>query len=80
MAKPQLEALHITPAKNGGHTVRHQYRKSPVMNKGALSGGLAMSYPEPEEHAFGANQDAKLLAHVKSALGLKSGGNNAESE
>lgn len=66
----ELEGMHISPAKNGGYTVRHSYRAKPVMRRGAMNGGMGMDYPESEEHVFGANQGKEMLAHVSKHLGV----------
>lgn len=72
-----LDELRISPARNGGHTVRHTFKPQPINRKGAMSGGMGMDYPESEEHVFGANQGDKLQAHIAGALGLKRGGGNS---
>lgn len=71
MAKHQLESMEISPAKNGGHVVRHRFKPTPVMKKGGMGGGMGMDYPQPEEHVFGPGDNAKVMAHVGKHLGLK---------
>ncbi|HEX3851786.1 MAG TPA: hypothetical protein VHW01_12515 [Polyangiaceae bacterium] len=72
--KNQLDSMTITPAKNGGHTVKHSYKARPTMRKGHFGGGMGMDYPQSEEHVFGPGDGAKMLAHVKANLGLQAKG------
>lgn len=64
----QVEHVSIDLAKNGGFIVRVRYRARPVKRGGAMSGGIAMEYPEPDEHVFGADERAKMLAFVTKKL------------
>lgn len=59
-AEPELDHVRITPAENGGHVVEHHFESGPDMR-----------YKEPESHVFGADEGAKLLAHLKEHLGIK---------
>lgn len=68
-----LDSMTITPAANGGHTIRHSFKARPTNHKGRMSGGLSMDYPEPEEHVFGADQSKQALAHIAKHLGIKGG-------
>jgi len=54
--KPQLEAIHLSKAENGGVIARH--RMSEYVGK------------EPE-HVFGADEGHKLAAHIEEHLGIK---------
>ena len=76
MAK-EIESLHITPAKNGGYTVRHHYRRQVRKNSKAPS-GIDYEYPEGEEHVFGPDDSHKVLTHVSKALGMGKGKSNEE--
>jgi hypothetical protein len=69
--KKELESLRIEPAKNGGHTVRHSYKRVAVHRKGSMSGGMGYDYPESEEFVFGPDDNEKMMAHVSKHLGLK---------
>lgn len=68
-SKKELEAIRIEPAKNGGHTVRHNYRSRRVY-RGGVNGGMGTEYVEPEEFVFGPNDSHKMVAHVTQHLGL----------
>lgn len=72
MAAKQLESIEVRKAENGGHTVRHEYKRQPVKREGAMSGGMYMERPPSEEHVFGPDDDGKLAAHLHKHLGLKS--------
>jgi hypothetical protein len=54
--KPQLEAIHLSKAENGGVIARH--RMSEYMGK------------EPE-HVFGSDEGHKLAQHLEKHLGIK---------
>lgn len=54
--KPQLEAIHLSKAENGGVIARH--RMSDYVGK------------EPE-HVFGADEGHKLAGHLEKHLGIK---------
>lgn len=54
--KPQLEAIHLSKAENGGVIARH--RMSTFAGK------------EPE-HVFGADEGHKLAAHIEKHMGIK---------
>ena len=64
-SKPQLEAIHLSKAENGGVIARH--RMSEYTGK------------EPE-HAFGAEEGHKLAAHIQEHLGMKMPTGAAEAE
>jgi len=65
----KLAMLSIRPAKNGGHSVRHEYDAQPSYNRGA--GQLQMGAPSSEEHTFGPGDGHKLMKHIVAALALK---------
>lgn len=69
----QLERIEIHPAKNGGHTVRHEFQRQPNKKGGSMSSGVYMERPEPEEHVFGPGDGAAMMAHVAKNLGVKGG-------
>lgn len=69
-AKKELEEMTIRKAENGGHTVRHEFKRQPA-HKGGLNGGMYSDRPPSEEHVFGPDDDAKLAAHVSKHLDLK---------
>ena len=77
--KRHIEHMRITPAENGGHTVRHEMKRK--MTHGRNS-GMGYEYQEPEEHVFGAGEDHKMMNHIGKHLGIKGswGGGKAESE
>lgn len=66
-----IEHLRITPAENGGHTVKHEYKRQPAKTGGGMSGSIGYDYPRSEEHVFGKDEAPKMMAHVSKALGLK---------
>jgi hypothetical protein len=72
MAEPKHEiaSIEITPAENGGHTVKHRFKSKPTYRKGGREAGMGMSYQEPEEHVFGKAEGKKMLAHVGKHLGI----------
>lgn len=70
MAEHELRSMEITPASNGGHTVRHTFKSKPSYRKGGMHGGMENSYKEPEEAVFGKDEHAKLMAHIGSKLGI----------
>lgn len=69
----KLDRLEIRPAENGGHTVRHEFKRKVANRKGGMNGGLYMDRPEPEEHTFGPDDGEQVMAHVSKALGLHRG-------
>jgi hypothetical protein len=75
MAK-HLEELRITKADNGGHTVRHEFKREVVKKSGAMSGGMYSERPPSEEHSFGPEeaQQHAVLSHIAKALGFGKGG------
>lgn len=69
----QLEELSIRPGKNGGHSVHHMFKPAPLKKAGAMSGGIGFDRPPSEQHNFGPDDGAKMMAHVRQALGVKVG-------
>jgi hypothetical protein len=63
-AKKQLEEVHITRGKNGGHVVKHVYGF-----KGSTSEPWQAN--EEEEHIFGKEDGEELLAHLKKHMKIK---------
>lgn len=68
--KHEIASIEISPAENGGHTVRHRFKSKPTYRKGAMHSGMESNYKEPEEHVFGKGQDKAMLAHVGKHLGI----------
>jgi hypothetical protein len=66
--KKMLRSIEIEPAMNGGHVVNHRFH----------SGNGP--YHEPEQHVFGADDGEKLMAHLKTHLGIKAGTAAAKAE
>lgn len=66
----QLEELRITKADNGGHTVRHEFKRQVGKRSGAMNAGIYSERPPTEEHSFGPDQHQAVLAHIGKALGL----------
>lgn len=72
MAKqPKIVAIHIRPAKGGGHKVSHEYAAAPKYSAGGRNGGMSMDQPPPAEHSFQPGEHNALLNHIASALALK---------
>jgi hypothetical protein len=71
MTKPRLEEMRIRPAKNGGHNVQHTYIAKPRFSKGAMTGGMTIDRPQPEEFNFGPKDGASLMKHIAGTLALK---------
>jgi hypothetical protein len=71
--RKEIEGIRIEPAKNGGHTVRHNYKSRRVYRKAGPNAGMGTEYVEPEEFVFGPDDNEKMLAHVAKYLGLKAG-------
>jgi hypothetical protein len=71
MAKSRLSEMRIRPAKDGSHNVRHEFESAPKLAKGALTGGMMMDRPEPEEHNFGPKDGKALMQHIANALALR---------
>ena len=65
-----LDSISISPAKNGGFSVKHSYKPKPTYKKGA-NGGFGVEYNAPEEHVFGPKEHAALVAHISKALKLR---------
>ena len=66
-AKKEIERIEITPAKNGGHTVRHSFKSKPSYSK---SHGMGMEHVPSEEVVFGSGEGKKMMAHVGKHLGI----------
>jgi hypothetical protein len=71
MAQKKLESIEIRPAENGGHVVRHEFKRQVVNRKGAMNGGFESERPPSEEHVFGPDQHQEVLSHIASVLGVK---------
>lgn len=70
MAKRKIASITIRPAKNGGHTVRHEFEPAAEHRKG-MNGGMFMTAPPTEEHTFGPKEHAPMMRHLADALALK---------
>jgi hypothetical protein len=70
MAKHKLASIRITPGKNGGHTVQHEFAPEATSTKG-MNGGIYNAAPPSETHTFGPGDHSGLLKHITSALALK---------
>jgi len=70
MAAKRLDSMEIRPAENGGHTIRHEFKRQPVKREGSMSGGIYPERPPSEEHVFGPGDGAKVLQHVAKHLSL----------
>jgi hypothetical protein len=57
-SKKELRSVEIEKAENGGHIVNHRFTSS------------GPEYHSPEPHVFGADEGEKLMAHLKSHLGI----------
>lgn len=67
-AASKLAELRIEAHDNGGHTVHHH-----------MSGGDMMPmYDKPKSHAFGKHEGAKMMKHIKAALGMGAAADVAE--
>lgn len=71
MAKPKIVAIHIRPAKGGGHKVTHEYAAAPKYSAGGRNGGMSMDQEPPAEHSFAPGEHNALLNHIAGALALK---------
>src|SRR5215472_2618070 len=56
-----IESIEKFPGENGGHRVVHNFRRETGKRGGAMSGGIYMERPKPEEHPFGASEGSKVL-------------------
>jgi hypothetical protein len=65
----KLVSMSIAPAKNGGFTVTHHYKPRGQYATGK-QGGFSMAMPASEDHVFGPNEHAALVAHIAKNLGL----------
>jgi hypothetical protein len=68
--KKEIRRLEIEPAETGGHTITHYFKDRP---RNDTKNGMHMEYQEPEKHVFGTDEDEKMLGHVATHLGLKTG-------
>jgi hypothetical protein len=68
--KHEIASIEISPAENGGHTVKHRFKTKPTYKRGGPHAGMSDMYREPEEHVFGKGQDKAMLAHVGKHLGI----------
>jgi len=59
-----IESIEKFPGENGGHRVVHNFRRETGKKGGAMSGGIYMERPKPEEHPFGASEGSKVLPHI----------------
>ena len=66
----KLESMSIAPAKNGGFTVSHHYKPQASISRGRTGGGMMMMAPKSEDHVFGPDQHAEMVAHIAKNLGL----------
>lgn len=64
--KKQLEEMRIRPAENGGHLITHEFKRSMKSEK---LGDIGYSRPPSEEHVFGPQDGAKMMAHISKHLG-----------
>ena len=71
MAKHKLASITIRPAKNGGHTVSHEFEGRPAYARSGRTSGLFMDKPPAEEHTFGPKEHAGMMQHLAQALALK---------
>lgn len=62
--KKELEAIHVTRGKNGGHVVKHVYTF-----KGSTDEPWQSN--EEEEHIFGKEDGEKLIGHIKKHMKIK---------
>jgi hypothetical protein len=69
--KNELEEMRIRVAKNGGHTVTHEFERKATKREGTMNGGIYNERPPSEEHVFGPDDGAKLGAHLVKHLNLK---------
>ena len=76
--KKEIDTISIHPGENGGHMVRHSFKRTPVMRSGR-DGGLGYDYPESEEHIFGPRDGEKMMGHLATHLGMK-GAKTAKTE
>ena len=69
MAKKELEHMRISPSKNGGMTVRHEYKRS-IGKKTTEPMGIGYDRPEDEEDVFGPGDHDKAMAHIGKHIGM----------
>jgi hypothetical protein len=70
MAKRRLASIRITPGKNGGHTVQHEFAPEATSTKG-MNGGIYPTTPPAETHTFGPGDHTGMMKHLQAALALK---------
>lgn len=80
----RLAEMRIRPAKNGGHTISHEYEREA---KAMGGGNIGMMAPKAEEHVFGPEDGEAMLRHIGKHLnvpmrsnGAAKPGNKPESE
>ena len=66
MAEKIVESVTITPAENGGFTIRNSYKRAPRKESKAPS-GICYDYPQSEDFVFGASEGSRALAHISKA-------------
>lgn len=66
----KLESMHITPAKNHGFTVTHNYTPQSSVSRGRAGGGFMVS-PRSEDHVFSGDQHNEMMAHIAKSWGMK---------
>ena len=72
----KLASLMIRPARNGGHTVRHEFEPQ-LTSRTGMNGGIYNAAPPTEDHTFGPSDHSGLLKHITAALALKGLGQQA---
>lgn len=75
--KHELEHMRITLIQNGGHIVRHEFKRTMAHSR---TNGMGYDRPEDEEHVFGKGERGKLMAHIAKHLGVKGGDGAREME
>ena len=58
-----LHSIEVKHAENGGHILSHRFDNS----------GPGYGYHETEDHAFGAEEGDKVIAHIAKHMGLSRG-------
>ena len=74
----RVHKLEIHRGVQGGFRVTHHFAPKATLKRGAMSGGMAMQTPEPQEHLFGPGDNSAMLAHVAQALGVQNTAKTAE--
>ena len=80
--KKELDHLEVHPGENGGHMVRHVFKRQVVNRKGAMSGGMYSERPDDEEHDFGPGgpQEHAMMAHIAKALDFSGAAKDGEDQ